>query len=791
VLHWRGTATEIEDQAAAARRARQAREDTPAALALRATTARTAPHLSPTEHIKRWLRFGPLERRLFFIVLMGVLPLVLLSFAALLYNARNQREDLLEATEDTMRAMMTAVDAEIESSFAALDVLAVSPLLTAGNLPGFYEEARALLERHTGWANIVLSTPSGQQLLNAKLAYSTNPPSHFDARETRATARSGVRSVGDIVLSPVVKTHVFAVRVPVLERGSVAYVLTAMVRPDAIRAALARQRIPEQGVVGVFDHSYNVVARTLNHEAWIGKPAASGLREILHAGTQGGWGTTVTLEGVPVYSVYRRSAVTNWVAAVGIPMSVLDAPVYRSYGVLGGSILVSLLLGFAAALITSRTITQPMRDLEEAAAAVGEGHLPKVPATSLPEVRRAAVALAVAHIEREKLLQSEREARLHEEQARHLAEAASRAKDEFLAMLGHELRNPLAAIMNASQIIERVDRSPPDTPIAKAKAIIRRQASHLGRLTDDLLDAGRVMTGKINLSPRPADLAVLVQSSIDTLRNTGLFAQHELRLDLHSVWVDVDATRVDQVVANLLTNAVKYTPPPGIVTVTVGPSDEGDQACLRVRDSGIGLEPSLLPRIFDLFVQGQRALDRSQGGLGIGLTLVRRLVELHGGRIEAVSAGPQQGSEFSIRLPAIAPVQHAESPPTRGTTAGCNIVIVEDNEDVRTSLQSLLESEGHVVRVATDGPSGVAVLSEDWAQIALIDVGLPRMDGYDVARTVRARKERAIRLVAMTGYGANDDIERGKRAGFDAYLIKPVDAARLSAVIAESERSDA
>lgn len=291
------------------------------------------------------------------------------------------------------------------------------------------------------------------------------------------------------------------------------------------------------------------------------------------------------------------------------------------------------------------------------------------------------------------------------------------------------------------------------------------------------------MMGKIVLDRRPVDLAQLVSNTVETLRNTGQLQRHECVTQLESVWVNVDPTRIDQVLANLLTNAVKYTPPPGRIEVTV--RREQSEAVFSVRDSGLGLEPELLPRIFDLFVQGERGLDRSQGGLGIGLTLVRRIAELHGGRAEARSEGAGKGSEFIIELPAIeAPAEAAEPEQSARNSTRRRIALVEDNDDVRSSLRVLLEMEGHEVVEAKDGLQGVDTILREQADIALVDIGLPHLDGYGVARAVRSRTPRPVLLVAMTGYGSQDDAERGTQAGFDAYMVKPVDPAALNELIA-------
>lgn len=718
---------------------------------------------------------GPLERRLFWIVFAGLLPITLLSFATLLQNAESHKRRLIRQAEETTNAVIRAVDTEFFTTLAALDTLAASPRLARNDFTALHAEARALLQRRPNWANVIVSDASAQQLMNARLPVDQPLPAGIDKAGIEAAVRTGKPGVGDLIFSPVLDSHAIAVRIPIRDGEEVSHVLTAVIRPEAISGLLKRQRIPEGGVVTILDSRKIVVARSIDHEEWVAKAPSPTLLELLQKAPEGAWATTETPEGVDVFTIFRRSNETGWYAAMGIPKDVLNAPVTRSYMVLGGSILGSLLLGLLAAFVTGRSVTRPMRELEEAAAAVGRGELPRLPDTSLPEIRQAAQALAEAHIEREKLLQSERE-------ARRAAENASRTKDEFLAMLGHELRNPLAAITTAAQILNREEHVPPNA-LREAKAIIMRQAQHLARLTDDLLDAGRVMMGRIELDRKAADLARIVEGAIATMRKTGQLSGHEVTLSLNPVLVNVDVTRMDQVVGNLLTNAVKYTPKGGSIRVSL--KQEKQEAVLRIADSGLGLEPDLLPRVFDLFVQGTRTLERAQGGLGIGLTLVRRLTELHGGRVEVKSEGPGKGSEFIVRLPVMEAVEF-EPEPLRQSDGSVRrkVVLVEDNEDVRASVRALLEMEGHEVHEAADGESGVVVILREQPDVAFIDIGLPVLDGYAVARSVKAKIQRRILLVAMTGYGSQEDRERGISAGFDAYLVKPVDPAQVRELLA-------
>jgi CheY-like chemotaxis protein/nitrogen-specific signal transduction histidine kinase len=396
---------------------------------------------------------------------------------------------------------------------------------------------------------------------------------------------------------------------------------------------------------------------------------------------------------------------------------------------------------------------------------------------SIANILADAVASARAEAERARLLE-------HAQDARVAAEQANRAKDEFLAMLSHELRNPLAAIVNAGRLLEQPGETADRT--VHLGAIVARQSEHLTRMVDDLLDVSRLASGKIVLRRELMDLKQVVERSAAILHEAGRTARHELCVEAESVLVKGDTTRVGQIIFNLLDNALKYTPPGGLVAVSVG--RDGDVARLHVRDTGVGIAPEILPHIFGLFVQAHRSLDRAEGGLGLGLTLVRRLVELHGGTVSASSSGPGYGSEFLVQLPAVDIAEAAEAPPPLPTAnARRRVLVVEDNPDARETLTLLLENWGHHVEQASDGESALARAAAVPLDVALVDVGLPGMDGYAVAERLRAIPACAhLRLVALTGYSRAEDRRRAGEAGFDAYLVQPVDPDQLVRVLSGS-----
>ncbi|MBC8025045.1 MAG: response regulator [Steroidobacteraceae bacterium] len=727
-----------------------------------------------------WTRLpllSTLERRVFLVAVASILPVAIFSCVLLISNARAQKDRLLRVNEDTMFALVTAVDAELKSDIAALDALAASPRLARGDFAGLREEALELLGRRSSWLDIAV-LDKDRQYMNARVAEDEALPDVLEAELIAEVLGTRRPVVGQIAYAQQLKLHTVAVVVPYLRDGEAKFAIAALISPDSFLNLLELESVRSQGVIAVVDRNHRVVARSRNHSQWIGKQPSLGLLAMLESGAMRGSLSTKTLEGVPVYTVFRRSSFSGWAGAVGISRAEVDGPVIRAYLVLGGSVLFSILLGLVAAALVGRTIVEPMIQLEESAARVGRGEAPLAPRTRLPEVQRVAVALAKAHAERAELFQREREARV-------AAENASKAKDEFLAMLGHELRNPLAAITNAANLVER-QRHTLEPAAATATDIITRQARHLSRMTDDLLDAGRVILGKISLTRAPLDLVAAVTAAMENLRSTQRLGDHDVQAALDSVWVFADATRIDQIIGNLLTNAVKYTPAGGQIRVAT--RREGAQAVFMVADSGIGLEPELLPRAFELFVQGERALDRSQGGLGIGLTLVRRLAELHGGSVDAQSPGSGRGATFTLRLPAIdAPANLSHARVDSPARAAKHVALVEDNDDARLSLAMLLEFEGHTVYQAADGNAGVDLIAgEPRISIAFVDIGLPGLSGYAVAQALRARRGKSLRLVAMSGYGSDQDIAQGIEAGFDAYIVKPAEIEKVGAELAKA-----
>ncbi len=393
---------------------------------------------------------------------------------------------------------------------------------------------------------------------------------------------------------------------------------------------------------------------------------------------------------------------------------------------------------------------------------------------------------------------------------RRLAEN-DRRKDEFLAMLGHELRNPLAAIRNAICTLDELDdpseahephetdtTDSADRPAARQRQIIDRQTHHLVRMIDDLLDVSRVTLGKIDLHLEPLDLQKVVEGCLNGSGMRRLAQSHGLALTVETepAAIQGDPMRLEQVVCNLVHNAVQYTPRGGSIEIEAGP--EGGEAVIRIRDTGVGISRDMLGRIFEPFTQVEDSRTQSVGGLGLGLPLVRNLVKLHGGRVEALSSGPDEGSELVVRLPLqpAPPLPEILPEPVPGWSlprdaSSLRILVVEDNRDGRESLRDLLEIWGHEVEVAETGPEGVKAALASRPDVALIDIGLPGLDGNEVAQRIRADLESGgMPLIAMTGYGQPEDRRRALQAGFDAYLVKPVAPEELARTLRELVRAE-
>jgi CheY-like chemotaxis protein len=372
-------------------------------------------------------------------------------------------------------------------------------------------------------------------------------------------------------------------------------------------------------------------------------------------------------------------------------------------------------------------------------------------------------------------------------QARQQLEAADRQKDEFLAMLAHELRNPLSPIFTAAEVLSRTVSQEPHAK--GAIATIKRQATQLTRLVDDLLDVSRITQGRIELKRETLELSSVIALAVETVEPLLREKHHEVSITAgyETLYVNGDFARLVQCIVNVLTNAAKYTDPAGGIRIET--RTDGTHAFIGLSDTGVGMSPELLPRIFDLFVQSERTLDRAQGGLGIGLSVVKKLLQMHGGEIEARSGGIGKGSTFEIKLPRVRPPGASSGSAEPQRVSSCRIFIVDDNVDAADSLAELLRIEGHEAQAVHSPAAAIELIDAFHPDVALLDIGLPEMDGFELVRRLRQRPALgAVKFVALTGYGQIEDRRRVRESGFDDHLIKPIDLDALDRILRGTPR---
>lgn len=725
------------------------------------------------------------------LVLMAIailLPAAIFSGLALEQLRDGERDAALRGLHETARAMTLTIDRELASSTAELEHLGRSVALETGNLRKFYQEAAKLQKSPRSWT--VLLNENGQQLINTARPFNeTIAPSSGTtiglARQVMATQKP---IASNLLRGHVTQKLVTVLYVPVPAHGGTRYVLTRAFSVDFFDQAIDLQHAPSDWLIRIIGRDGRIIAQNASTGQQVGQPVIAKLTAAASA-QDNGMIRYAAPDGGETYDAFTHSALSGWTVAVAAPARSIEATGGRAVAIASLGLLLAVVMALIAAVALGQQLVRSISEAADAAATLGQGDLPQLAPSHVLEINQLHAALmqasallthaqtarAQAEAERETLLKNEH-------LARHLAEDENASKDQFLAMLGHELRNPLAAINGACALSERQG----DTPAASAEALglIRRQSRHLTRLVDDLLDVNRMMSGKIGLKLQPINLAKKVTRCLESLRSSGRTEGYALSLAAEPVWVLADPTRLAQAISNLLVNALKFTPQGGSLALTVSAS--ASEAVFSVADSGVGMPPELLPHIFDLFVQGNASLDRAQGGMGIGLALVRELVTLHGGTVQAESGGTGLGSTFTIRLPRIAePEAPAPAAPTPAPVhPHWRILLIEDNDDARRMMRQLLAMEGHEVVDAATGTVGLQLAKAQQPDLAIVDIGLPEMTGYDIAQHLRADPAtHAVGLIALTGYGQEEDRHSALAAGFDFHLVKPVDINRLLEVI--------
>ncbi len=712
-----------------------------------------------------------------------LLPAALFCAIALNVLLGAQHASAIERIQSSVRLTAMVVDSDTRRAEAVMRALGGSSALAEGDMRRFDAEARAVNAGDGAW--IILYDEHAQQLVNTRRTFGETLPVRPDPDEVTRVLAGGKASVSGMRWGSVLKNNFVMVEVPVTTRTGKQYLIGQAFSPAFFSRAFAGHAIPQSWRVMVLDAAGTVIARSMGATQFVGTKAKADMLAAIAAAPSGVLRHS-TREDIEVYDVFTRIAGSDWSILVGAPVSEIDGAVWHGIAAIAIGLVVAMAAALTLTVLTGRRLVHFIARASRAARMLGRGRqvhrLEPSAIVELNELNHAILEAGErlqAEVRSRSQAEGERNALLVlEKEARARAEEQNAAKDEFLAMLGHELRNPLSAVASAIQILDS-DQAVNATLLARARKVVRRQTDHLRKLVDDLLEVNRALMGKLTLDKQPIDLADPVRRCVETLQAGGRAGQFEFHLETAPAVVGADPTRLVQIVDNILDNAVKYSPDGGRIEVTV--RHAGDSAELVVRDSGIGIAADLLPNVFTVFVQGKQSLQRVQGGLGIGLSLVHRLVQMHGGGVTIDSAGPDLGATVTVRLPLLAqPARTAPASAPAAAPALRRVLLIEDNEDARDMMAALLELLSCDVMSATSGADGIALATQLQPELAFIDIGLAGMDGYAIARAMKADPATAaITLIALTGYGSAADRQRAFDAGFQQHFTKPISIAQL------------
>jgi signal transduction histidine kinase/CheY-like chemotaxis protein len=715
------------------------------------------------------------------ILCLGIFPVGIFAAGLLYLVWSTQQESRMQAQIKGAQSLAMLVEGHIGGIARRLEVLCMLPMDTDAQRRELYNYARRVVAASPDIQNFSLSDAEGHQLFNLYEPYGKPLPNTSVLDHQKRAVGTAQPALSDSFVSLVLGRRIVGLSMPVIRDGKVAYVMAAGVRTEAL-GSIVRGRLLEGARVAVWDRNLVAVAATREENVVNRAPPSPEFLDAMRRQDEGVL-TYRAPDGEMATTAWARTSF-GWRVSLRLPASAGQTLIARYLGMLAAGWLLLLAIGAWLALQKARKVSASLGSLERQAAGLAEppaGDAPPV-ASGVIEIDRAGAALGRARLE---LAQARRERELafkHETQAREEAEQANRAKDRFLAMLGHELRNPLAAISNAAQVLSFGRTGPEQREFATG--VISRQTRTLKRLVDDLLDVARVMAGKVKLDLRPLQLDQAATTIIEEMRAAGRFGSHEVRLEVSPARIKADATRIEQLVTNLLSNALTHTPAGG--SIRVGVASMNGRAVLSVADSGPGIGAADRERIFELFYQGEQPSDRPNSGLGIGLTLVKHLAEMHGG--EVTLGDSAAGAHFIVSLPLL---HDAAAGDARGASdvraavsnGGIDVLVIEDNHDARESICMLLGLLGHRVRAAGNAEQAMRLAQGTEPELLLIDIGLPGMDGYALCRALRSRLPGAY-FVALSGYGLEEDIRQAREAGFDRHLVKPADPAELQAVIA-------
>jgi signal transduction histidine kinase len=597
-----------------------------------------------------------LRVHLFVLVVVALVPLAL--FASFVAKQLVEEQSAVQRArlEERVTTLLSAMDAVLHGQITALEAVTVSPAWQSGDPVFLRQHLTRLLATQPEWSTINVARADGQQVLNLLIAPGSALP-RIPAEDTslQAVLREGRPVVGDLVRGPSTDVLDFAVRTLVADAKGETYILSAVVKPASLDRLIVEQRLPAEWLAVVLDRNNRIVSRSIEVGTFRGQSASVTLRARLRSASAG-WNEGVTLEGIKVETYFRRSLQSGWTVAIAVPADVFAGYGRRATSLLAAGLVLALLVGLATSSLLARRVSRPILALSAAAEAIRDNKAADVPNNlGIRELDVLGDALRLADHslqERSELVKREHDA----------LKAADTAKDHFLAILAHELRNPLSALRSAAYILQ-VGSADTD----KAKDIIRRQTEQMARIIDDLLDVGRIAAGTFTIWAEPVNLSELLDEVLESLSLARRTTRHEVRVTKDDVWVNGDATRLKQVLLNLLDNALKFTPEGKQIEVRL--RKDGDEALIEVLDQGPGFDPTEANRIFGLFVRGPDwSRGRGRGGLGIGLALVKKIVELHGGMVTATSGGRGKGACLRVRLPGASVTVDPKEAATSGGT---------------------------------------------------------------------------------------------------------------------------
>jgi signal transduction histidine kinase len=743
------------------------------------------------------------------LVLAAVLPILLITAVMGVVFWRQQSGAYDERHLERVRALALALDRELDGHARALLVLAQSLALQRVDVETFYSQAQHVKRQHPAWTTLALVEPNGHQVLNLRRPLGTALPRiALDDAFVAAITASGRPTASPLTRGALSDEPMTYMIVPVYRFGRVSHLLVAALEPKVWLDLLSRHSTVPGATLTLLDQRGVIIARTLHHERWVGQLPSVGLQENVRKAPEMA-ARNVGLEGVSFYSAHTGVPFARWTLASGVPAAVVEQGLRRTAATLAAAAIVMLGVAVTVALLYGRRIAQPVGELARSVVRFGAGE-PPIPinhaaVAEVAEVARAfdeaarrlsarEAMLRELATERAELLEREREARAE-------AEAANRTKDEFLAVLSNELRTPINAVFGWARMLR--DKPVEPEALTRGLEVIERNAAAQVRLIEDLLDVSRIVTGKMRLDVQPVNVAISVEAALESVRHAAQAREIELEaeLDHRAGVVSGDPDRLRQVVWNLLSNAIKFTPRAGRVHVRL--AREGTRIVITVSDTGPGIAAELLPHVFERFRQGDSTSTRQQAGLGLGLALVKHIVELHGGDVRADN-GESGGARVTVDLPmSLAPRPDTAMPvggdgPSPGAGAdslsGIRVLLVDDDRDTVELFTRVLSAHGAEIQSATSAPDALGLMARWRPDVLISDVEMPGEDGYALIERVRALGTDAggdVPAVAVTAYGRVEDRVRLLAAGYTMHVAKPVEPAELVTVLAVPGRRPA